>query len=212
MRRLWALCGIVVVLGGCAHPHPTQLVSVSRPDRADPKRVAILGDSITVLSTSQINHALEGVYTTDVRAQSGQRIDQMLVELDDALAERPNEVVVNLGTNDVLQANMHWRTSFDRMIAALAEQPCVEITTISTRVNGWGAVPAIAGQINDAIAQAVASHADFHVVDWNAAVHMGGSQLLVSDQVHPSAIGEATLASLVRSALDRDCVRNTPAR
>ncbi len=212
MRRLWVLCAIVIVLGRCAHADPTRLVGVSHPGHTDPERVAIVGDSITVLSTSHINDALEGPYTTDIRARSGQRIDQMLVELDDAIAERPNAVVVNLGTNDVLQGNMHWRTSFDRMIAALAEQPCAEITTISTRVNGWGAVPAIAGQINDALAQAVASHADFHVVDWNAAVHMGSTQLVDSDQVHPSAAGQARLASLIRSALDRDCVGDTPAR
>jgi lysophospholipase L1-like esterase len=207
MRRLCgALCAIVIVLGGCGNPDRKLVALAGDPN---PQRVAIVGDSITVSSTPQIKHALEGRYTTDIHARPGQRIDQMLVDLHGALAERPNAVVVNLGTNDVLQGDTQWHSSFDRMIADLAGQPCVQITTISTRVTGWVAVPAIAEQINRAIAETAASRAQFHIVDWNAAVHTGdGTQLLVADHVHPSAAGEARLASLIRSALDRNCGRD----
>jgi len=204
MRRLCgALGAIVIVLGGCGYSDrkPAAIVGASHPPR-----VAIVGDSITVSSTSQIQDALEDRYTTDIHARAGQRIGQMLVDLHGALAEHPNAVVVNLGTNDVLQGDTQWRASFDRMIAALADQPCVEITTISTRVTGWVAIPAIAGQINRAIAETVAARAQFHILDWNAAVHTSdGPLLLVADHVHPSATGETRLASLIRSALDRNC-------
>src|SRR2546421_1254098 len=197
-RLCGALCAIIIVLGGCGNSDRTP---VAIAGDSDPPRVAIVGDSITVSSTPQIKHALEGRYTTDIHARPGQRIDQMLVDLHGVLAERPTAVVVNLGTNDVLQGDTRWRRSFDRMIAALGGQPCVEITTISTRVTGWVAIPAIAGQINRAIAETAASRAQFHIVDWNAAVHTGdGTQLLVADHVHPSAAGKARLASLTRSA------------
>lgn len=204
MRRLSALlCAVVVVVSGCRHSAP------AAPPAA--LRVAIVGDSITVASTAQIDNALGGVYTTDIRARSGQRIDQMLGDLGTALTLRPNAVVVDLGTNDVLQGVTHrdWRTGFDRMIAALADQRCVEITTVSTLVIGWSAIPAIAAEINSAIAEAVAAHPQFHVVDWNATVHANdGTDLLLADRVHPSATGSAALASLIRSALDRDCAQH----
>jgi lysophospholipase L1-like esterase len=206
MRRLCGvLCATVLVLGECGNSDRTRIAIAG--DSA-PQRVVIVGDSITVSSTPQIKHALEGRYTTDIHARPGQRIDQMLVDLPGALAERPNAVVVNLGTNDVLQGDTQWRPSFDRMIAALDGQPCVAITTISTRVTGWVAIPAIAGQINRAIAETAASRAQFHILDWNRAVHTAdGTQLLVADHVHPSAAGNARLASLTRSALDRNCRR-----
>ncbi len=211
MRRLGGVfCAIVIALVGCGNPDLKRVALAGDPD---PQRVAIVGDSITVSSAPQIKHALEGRYRTDIRARPGQRIDQMLVALHGALAERPNAVVVNLGTNDVLQGDTHWHSSFDRMIADLADQPCVLITTISTRVTGWDAIPAIAEQINRAIAETAATRARFHILDWNAAVHTGdGTQLLVADHVHPSAAGEARLASLIRSGLDQNCGRDARAQ
>ena len=121
-------------------------------------------------------------------------------------------MVVNLGTNDVLQGQTHpdWKSGFTRMVALLAPARCVVLTTISTLVRGRTAIPAVASEINRAIATAASSHRNFHVVDWNAAVHgSNGASLLSADRIHPSPAGQLALAVLIRAALDHDCRRTT---
>jgi len=92
------------------------------------------------------------------------------------------------------------------MIAALSPAQCVVLTTINTLADDRSAGPPVASEINSAIAAAVSTHTNFHVVDWNAAVHrVDGANLLMADHIHPSAAGQLTLAALVRAAVDHDC-------
>ena len=115
---------------------------------------------------------------------------------------------MNLGTNDVLQGKEHpdWQRGFTSMIDALASSRCVVLTTISTTVNGSTATPSVASAINRAIEATVSDHRNFHVADWNAAVHgPNGAALLNADRVHPSPAGQVVLARLLRAALDRSC-------
>jgi lysophospholipase L1-like esterase len=170
--------------------------------------IPVVGDSITVLAGHDISVALTGEYHVDVQAKSGQRIDQMLSTLQRVLARHPRAAVVNLGTNDALQAQTHphWQSGFDRMIAFLVPVRCVELTTINTRLPGSPVRSVIASEINRAITQAVAGDPNFHVVDWNAVLHAStAARLLRPDDVHPTPAGQLTLAHLARVALDRDC-------
>jgi hypothetical protein len=173
------------------------------------RTVPVVGDSITVYSRNDISRGLKGAYHAEVTALIGQRIDQMLPALRNAVQKDPFAVIENLGTNDALQGRKHpdWKSGFTRMVALLAPARCVVLTTINTLPNGSpSAVPSVASDINRAIAEAAASHPNFHVADWNAAVHgADGARLLVDDQVHPSGPGQLVLAALYRSALDRDC-------
>jgi lysophospholipase L1-like esterase len=183
------------------------IVAVAFATRGRARTVPVVGDSITFLATHDIAVALGGTYHPEIQSKIGQRIDQMLPPLRDALRTDPFAVVVNLGTNDALQARTHpdWRSGFARMVEMLAPARCVELATVSTLVDARG-TPPVAVEINRAIAAAVSTHPNFHVVDWNAAVHRAnGLSLLKSDRIHPSPAGQLALAVLIRSALDHDC-------
>jgi hypothetical protein len=199
---LGALLLIVVILGAGA---AVAIVVLRRPTG---RRVPVVGDSITVFAGNDIKKALAPKYHAEIHAVFGQRIDQMVPTLRHDVADDPYAVVVNLGTNDVLQAKDRsgLQTSFAQMIAAAAPARCVFLTTISTLVDAPTAIPAVATQINDAISNAAAAHKNFHVIDWNGAVHQAnGPSLLIADHVHPSGSGDLVLAALIRHALDADC-------
>jgi hypothetical protein len=188
----------------------TVVIIVATPTRLSTRTVGVVGDSITVLARREMSTVLGDAYRADVHAKSGQRIDQMLPTLARVLRDKPFAVVVNLGTNDALQAQTHpeWRSGFARMVGLLAAARCVVLTTISTVLPGTSERRATASEINRAIAAAVVSHQRFHVVDWNAAVHgANGARLLVADRIHPSPAGQLTLAVLTRATLDHDCLR-----
>jgi len=184
------------------------LIIVAALARGSTPTVPVVGDSITFFSGTDITAALANNYHADVHSGIGKRIDQLLPTLQAAVGHHPFAVIVNLGTNDALQAQTHpdWRSGFERMIAILAPVQCVVLTTISTLVHDSAAAPGAASDINDAIVVAAAAHPNLHVVDWNAAVHApNGTNLLISDRIHPSTAGDLTLAALDRTTLDRDC-------
>jgi len=172
------------------------------------RTVSVVGDSITVVSRPAISSALAGAYETDIRGIWGQRIDQMLPTLSAVLRQHPSAVVVNLGSNDAIQAETHrgWQSSFARMIALLSPTRCVLLTTISTLLDARNPPPPVAADINAAIEGVTSRYRNFHIVDWNAAVHANNGRTLLSpDRIHPSPVGQLTLAALIRSALDGDC-------
>jgi lysophospholipase L1-like esterase len=171
-------------------------------------QVAVIGDSITVLSKPYFARAFGSGGGADVRAKNGQRIDQMLPALQAALKGHPRAVVINLGTNDVLQAQYHpnWQPAFDRMVELLAPKSCVVLTTISDRAWSPTAVQSVADDINRAITSTAAQHPNFHILDWNALVHgPNGDKLLYFDKVHPSPNGQALLAQQSQQIIKQDC-------
>jgi lysophospholipase L1-like esterase len=176
--------------------------------RSEQKRVSIVGDSITFFAGADETAALGPAYKVDAHAGIGKRIDEMLPAVKKAARSHPYAVVVNLGTNDAREASSHpdWRTAYDEMIRTLADQRCVLLTTINTLMPGDPAVTSVADDINAAQAATVASRPDFHLVDWNAAVHgPNGLRLLTADRIHPSTPGQLELAALVRDTVKRDC-------
>jgi lysophospholipase L1-like esterase len=199
--------GLLAAVVGAVLLVPAGIEVAGMATRRPKPTVAVVGDSITVLAGHDISAALSHGYRSDVKAQLGKRIDQMLPALAEALRSHPFGVVVNLGTNDAMQSDTHpdWRSGFARMVALVAPGRCVVLTTISTLLPG-SARRTVAAQINGAIAGAVSSHQNFHVVDWNAAVRgENGGSLLAPDRVHPSRIGQLTLAARSRAVVDDDC-------
>jgi lysophospholipase L1-like esterase len=200
---------LVVVLVGAVFVAAAVVVRTVAFDKTgSSSRVAVVGDSIVFTASQEIAIAFKGRYRPDIEAGIGQRIDQMLPTLRNALRSDLFAVVVDLGTNDVLHAETHpdWRSGFSHMVEALTPARCVVLTTISTLVDGPTAAPGVASEINRAIAEAISEHRNFHVVDWDAAVHRSnGATLLNADKVHPSPAGQVALAVMLRAALDQHC-------
>jgi lysophospholipase L1-like esterase len=67
----------------------------------------------------------------------------------------------------------------------------------------------VGARINAALREAAAKSPYVHLVDWKAAVDAdttpGGPNVLTSDGIHPTPLGQAWLAHHIRDAVDRDC-------
>jgi lysophospholipase L1-like esterase len=168
--------------------------------------VTVVGDSITVLSAPGVEGELSG-YALYIRAVDGKRIDQMLPVVRAELARNPNAVVINLGTNDAIQARMHpdWLPGFNLLWDLVRARPCVIFVTVSTNADDLGGRP-VAADINHAIRQVSAQHRNVRIVDWNAAVHDDPSLLASrhppADHIHPYSLRAwRWLGTRYRSAL-----------
>jgi len=157
-----------------------------------PPVVTVVGDSITVFSAPGVEAELGG-YALYIRAVDGKRIDQMLPVVRAELARNPNAVVINLGTNDAIQARTHpdWMAGFNSLWDLVRARPCVVLVTVSTNADDLGG-SAVAADINDAIRQLSAQHRNVRIVDWNAAVHEDPSLLASrrppADHIHPYSL------------------------
>lgn len=168
--------------------------------------VAVVGDSITVISAPGVEAELRG-YSLYMRAVDGKRIDEMVPLLRAEMQHKPRAVIVNLGTNDALQAQTHpdWLIGFNAVWALTRTRPCVVFVTVSTNADDLGKGN-VAVDINDAIRRLASEHHNVRVVDWNAAVHADKSLLASrhppADDIHPySAQGWRWLGNHYRSAL-----------
>ena len=168
--------------------------------------VVVVGDSITVISAPGVEAELRG-YALYMRAVDGKRIDEMIPMLRAEMRRRPKAVVVNLGTNDALQARTHpnWLTGFNTVWGLTQSRPCVVFVTVSTNADDLGK-GTVAVAINAAIRRLAAEHHNVQVVDWNTAVHTDKGLLASrhppADNIHPySSRGWRWLGNHYRSAL-----------
>ncbi len=172
-------------------------------------RAAVVGDSIIFFAKPAIESMLGPRAAYMVSGQVGWTIAEqqaaIITDLDNPEGP-PSDWIVNLGTNDALLNNTHWQSDYDAMVAHLSGAPCVLLSTVNTQADIVGH-DTIAAQINAAEAATAASHANFHVVDWNGQVHAAdhASQWLFSDRIHPNEAGQAALAAMYGRALDRSC-------
>jgi len=160
--------------------------------------VAILGDSISELASADITHELRHD-TVYVDAVGGSRMAAHLPTIQRLSTDGSTwDWVVELGTNDAIApANTNWSTDFANEVAALQGQGCVVFVTVNPDLGS------VATGIDDAIASAVASHPNFHTVDWGT-IEFRRPAWLISDHIHPSVSGDVELAKLVYKAI-RGC-------
>jgi GDSL-like Lipase/Acylhydrolase family len=165
------------------------LCSCGSGDKRGPV-VAIVGDSITRVSAPKLKSELR-YYGLDIRAQDKQRIDEMVPQLRTQLRRHPDAVVINLGTNDAIQAAKHpnWRPAFTTVWRLVSKRQCVIYSTINTFVDEIYGRATVAADINRAIHVLADRHKNVRIVDWNAAVH-ANRQLLANgnyagDMIHP---------------------------
>src|SRR5262245_22420868 len=93
---VWAVVAVALVVG--------ILVVVDRRSEADLSGpVAVVGDSITFVSTGAIRGELETESPPEVKSVLGATTERMLPAARRMAATRPRQAVIELGTNDVLQ-------------------------------------------------------------------------------------------------------------
>jgi lysophospholipase L1-like esterase len=172
-------------------------------------KVLVAGDSIMWLSGGAVANRLKDAYAYKVRGWPGHRIDQIVPGLDVQMRDiqgPPDDVVIEAGTNDMLQRYANWQTSFDEMWSMVSDRRCVVYVTVF----GIPQQP-VGTAINAKIRQLALQHANVRIFDWAAVVAwaeplLPPSRSLLSDHVHPTAAGAQVLADGIRNALD-ECPR-----
>jgi lysophospholipase L1-like esterase len=171
----------------------------------EPQRVALVGDSITNIVGPQLQ--AEGRHDWQVEATDGVTAPEMVERAQLLAATAPEQVVVNLGTNDALQ-----QKSVDEAIAAIGAMVdafgsarCVHLVTISTRLPSFGQTPPApetAERINDWIRATADEREQVRVVAWDEEVgDDDGLELLKADRIHPDEQGQERLRKLIERAV-----------
>lgn len=171
------------------------------------REVAIVGDSITVLITDQLD--TESDTTWDVRAVIGATAEQMRPGADELAATRHDQAAVNLGTNDALTGVPRDTTvaNLQAIVDGFDGSDCIHLVTISTRLPTADQPDAqqSAAAINDWIRSTAESDDAVRIVDWDAEVTgPDGASLLQDDGIHPNEQGRTRLVEMLDSSV-ADC-------
>jgi lysophospholipase L1-like esterase len=167
--------------------------------------VTLFGDSITVLVADEVTKDAPD-FDIAVDGTWGLRIDEELDPAADIALDRPDQVVINLGTNNVLQHHDTTASSEDlsTMIDLLAGARCIHIVTINEHINRMGEDfgPAAAA-LNAQIRTLAGRHLNVDVIDWNKIVEEHLDEGIVDDDsVHPNAAGIELLAAAYVDAIE----------
>jgi len=179
----------------------------------DEPSLAVVGDSITVVSKAALDEELGPDHDVKVIAALGVTVEQMQDEAASLAADRPDQAVIELGSNDVLLDLPIDRAAaqLEQMVATFrgAGTRCVHIVDVSTRMRRNDGVWTgdRAEQLNAMTAELAATDDAIEIIGWNEAVVAAEEQGegLVSDTVHPKGDGARVLAVLVAESLDRGC-------
>lgn len=170
-------------------------------------RVLVLGDSITNHGQRPLRDTIGPVYALSIEGQDNFRIDQQ-VPVAERWATRPFEqVVINLGTNDVVQG---WpvdqsAASLQRLVDLFTTARCIHLVTVNESLPGRTAGTAEhAAELNERIREIAASDPRARVVDWNAIVVEQEAQgvKVTSDGVHPTEDGQQLLVGAYEASIN----------
>lgn len=201
-RRFRAVA-VVVVLLACG------TAGCSLFDDGTDREVVLIGDSITDMSRDQLDDHLDG-WDVEVEAVPGLLIADQQDAIERLVEGSPQAVVVNLGTNDVLDGHPLERSMADlaAMLDVAGQVPCAFVVTINEHIfqlgrdDGWNDA---AISLNVEL-RALAEERGIGVIDWSARV---GEELeagepngpVTTDTVHPTEHGIALLVDLYDEAL-----------
>lgn len=173
--------------------------------------VALVGDSITEQAEETLLTSLRPPYHVRISGRGGYRIEEMEPYAIELATGKPEQVVINLGTNDVLR---DWPldksvAALNRMVTKFKDTRCVHLVTISEHIL-IAEDPAIkdrAVALNAEIRK-LAQSRNYDVIDWSGLVAgyvaQGEPEGSISgDTVHPSELGQKKLAELYREGLAR---------
>jgi lysophospholipase L1-like esterase len=210
------VAGVNRVLGGWTEHQDAFRVDANTdpargPGQADD--VILLGDSITEGTASALQASLSSEFKIRTRGRGGYRIEEMEPYAVELATTQPEQVVINLGTNDVLK---NWPIAqsiagIDRLLDEFAQVRCVHIVTINELIDQ----PADDQTINERALflnlsiHRIAKNRNIKVIDWTKALHTEADQgyprgQLTSDSIHPNSLGRQKLIQMYRDSL-RSC-------
>lgn len=175
--------------------------------------VVLVGDSITEQSEPTLRQVLDPTFKVRVRGRGGYRIEEMEPYAIELATTKPEQVVINLGTNDVLT---NWpvekaTAAMNRMMATFKNARCVYIVTITEGMLSLEDPNQAARALvfNLELRRIAAAH-NVKIIDWAGLIRSdtaSGSLRgeLTYDTVHPTEEGRRRLGELYRSSLE-ECV------
>ncbi len=171
--------------------------------------MAIVGDSITEQARSVLRRELGHDWRLRVDGRPGATVAEQLAAARTLAEGDPAQVIVDLGTNDVLQGRSPDASADDlrQLVASFPDAACIHLVTVNEEmVLGEARLQRPAAELNTAIASMAADDPRLDVVDWAEAVrtYQAGPQPdgpITSDSVHPTGYGKQVLAGLYADAL-----------
>jgi hypothetical protein len=178
--------------------------------RQERQPVVLIGDSITANLAAAARSALHDSYSVELDGRPGYRVDQLVESAQNASRFPFRQVVVNLGTNDVMTPDQDLAASLGAMaqiIASFPEVDCIHVVTVNEQmVSDEVDAGARASRFNDGLQQLAADDDRVNIIDWNEIVasyeaeHPG--EMITTDTVHPDETGNRLLAEAYEDALD----------
>lgn len=179
------------------------------------ERVAVLGDSITALDQEALTEDLGDEYRLSISGNFGKTAEQVLPEARELSERSFAQVIINLGTNDVLQGRSAAEAvdTIARQAEMFDSARCVHVVTVNEHMVNQRTgrfTGDLAESFNEALRSYARDHDRVSVIDWNevASQHLNDSEpptsSLTSDSIHPTESGNSELNDLYRQALS-DC-------
>jgi lysophospholipase L1-like esterase len=179
------------------------------PWRRGPE-VVLVGDSITAQSEPVFEDKLGSRWGLTMQGEPGHRSDELLPAVPALAEHHPVQVVVNLGTNDVMQRKDPAETeaALEQLALGFSGARCVHLVTVNehmVRLEDPGLTTRIT-DLNTRIRDLAARHG-WDTIPWDEIVKMYdvGPQPegpITVDTVHPTDYGEHVLADAYGDALD----------
>lgn len=215
--RAWAQAHRLITIGFGAGLVLTFVLLVGAllpgPNRSGDS-VVVLGDSITEFGQDHLRNDLGDEYELTVDGVFGARTGDRLDAAAAIAATRPDQVVVNLGTNDVVVGTPldKVRRDIDTILAELDSVECVHVVTVGENLISDGIpLPRAGAAVNAQLAEVTAEHPNATLMHWDrlqdaAARRRDDPQALLFDGIHPDGDGLAALAEGYADVLS-DCGR-----
>jgi lysophospholipase L1-like esterase len=171
--------------------------------------LAFYGDSITVLASDDVMTALDDTHRLGALGASGFKAEGLGWWADSIGASRPDQVVVNLGTNDAWLGGptaAQTRASVVDQLAAFTTASCRWVVTVNAQTTPTTSYAGRAAAIDAEYRALPAPGNRIGVIDWDAyladyvATTGPISDLIDADGIHPTPAGLTALAGLYEDA------------
>ncbi len=170
--------------------------------------VVVIGDSITVVAGPAITTELERRWDPVVSGWPGLTIAGQMATARELASRDPEQVVINLGTNDVTGTDdlAPALDSLTEMVALFPDARCIHLVTVSDGIVVPGRdAAARAAELNAGIAALAADDPRLRVIDWAATLReaqvTNPEVVFTEDTVHPEEPGQRLLADAYARSL-----------